>query len=284
MIYKTLCILGFSLSLLSLTATQAVASPLERSCNKQTIRDAIRIVDEYPQDDSFSIRNDLAFRVYTVALTEHLQATLPRTLCKFGAPKRTLKITIVFSPFFGQTKDNPLVSPPLPVNRPVISITRGRRLQTPWAQMVINDRAFEAIYVFNERQVIYDQAKLANPALPINNDLRPIPVNIFYRHYSFFLREKVIQEKSFQDLLWLYRLGDPDTRFHNRVPVWDLLLQASTGQAILANFLTNEFLFNSLSQTLSYEDITALPQTFNRDSYRLNGSIWNSITSPDYVR
>jgi hypothetical protein len=285
---KIFCILGFSLGLLSLTATQAGAQLPERPCNEQTIRDAIRIVYEYPQDDSFSIKNDLAFRVYTTALTEHLQATLKQRLCQFDAPKRTFKITFVFRPFFGQVfgkdKRNFLLSPPPPAS-PVVLTTQGRRMQTPWVQIAQNDKVFEAIYIFNERQVIFDQAKLANPALPINNDLRPIPASVFTQNYDFFLRDKVIADKSQQDLLWLYQLGDPDTSSHVRVPVWDILLQASTGYAILANFLTDNFLSNSHLQSLSYVDITALPETFNRNSYQLNGVIWDSRTSPhDVVR
>jgi hypothetical protein len=284
---KILCILGFSLGVFSLTATQAGAQLPERPCNGQTIRDAIRIVYEYPQEDSYSIKNDLAFRVYTLALTERLEAILNQRLCRSIDPKRTVKITMVFRPFFGQVfgkdKRNFLISPPPPAN-PVVLTTQGRRMQTPWVQIAQNDKVFEAIYVFNERQVIYDQAKLANPALPINNDLRPIPFSVFIQNYSWFLRDKVIEEKSLQDLLWLYQLGDPNTQFHVRVPVWDILLQASTGHAILANFLTDDFLFNSHLQSLSYPDITALPKQFNRNSYRLNGAIWDSRTSPDLVR
>jgi hypothetical protein len=280
---KILCIVGFSLGLLSLTATQAGAQLPESPCNDQTIRDSIRIVYDYPQKASFSVKYDLAFRVYALALTERLEATLTNRLCRPSDAKRTFKITMVFRPFFGEVygkdKRNFLLSPPPPAN-PVVLTTQGKRMQTPWAQIAENDKVFEAIYIFNERQVIYDQAKLANPALPINNDLRPIPFMVFNRNYSWYLRDKVIQEKSLQDLLWLYQLGDPETKFHVRVPVWDILLQASTGSAILANFLTDEFLLGVNSGNLSYPDITALPRKFNLNSYRLNGAIWDSRTSP----
>jgi hypothetical protein len=284
---KIFCILGFSLGLLSLTATQAGAQLPERPCDEQTIRDAIRIVDEYPKADP--LKSDLAFRVYALALTERLETTLTSRLCRPSDPKRTFKITIVFRQFFGEVygkdKRNFLLSPPPPAN-PVVLTIQGRRMQTPWVQIAENDKVFEAIYIFNERQVIYDQAKLANPALPINNDLRPIPFSVFMQNYSWFLKDKVIEEKSLQDLLWLYQLGDPETKFHVRVPVYDILLQASTGHAILANFLTDYFLLNPYPhlQSISYPDITALPKQFDRNSYRLNGAIWDSRTSPDLVR
>jgi hypothetical protein len=190
MFSKILCILGFSLGLLSLTATQVSAQG--RSCSEQTIRDVIQVVEEYPRART-SDDNNLAFRVYQLGIINYVARTLEREFCSVGgSPAPKFKITIVHRPFF-----EPAI--PQPTN-PVVLTTEGRTLKTPWVQIAQNDKVFEAIYFFNERQVIYDQAKIANPALPINMDLRSISGSEFLRTYIHYFENGTIMRLSFREL------------------------------------------------------------------------------------
>jgi hypothetical protein len=270
MFLKKLSILGLTLGLISLSTSEASAQG--GSCDEQTIRNAIQVVEEYPRART-SDDNNLAFRVYRLGITEYVVGRLVREFCIYSRsplPAPKFKITIVFRPFFEPTL-------PQPTN-PVVLTTEGRTLKTPWVQIVQNNKVFEVIYFFNEHQVIYDQAKMANPVLPNNNNLRPIDLAKFYGTYLNYVKNGLLREQNLRYLLWLFQYGDPDVNFIRNIPVSDILHQASPGYTILAAFLTNHFLSNSRSS--EYTDVMSLPSEFNRNSYRLNGVIWDTRTSP----
>jgi hypothetical protein len=276
MVTKKILLLGLAVALFSLTTAEASAQG--HVCDGQRVRDAIQVVEEYTSTAVLENNDNLAFKIYTLAVIEHLQYRLDRQFCSPGRSQPKLKITIIFRPFYA-TGSVPWLNA-TPSANPIVLTTQGRTLISPWVQIAQNDQTFEAIYIFNERQVIYDQAKLANPELPINEDLRPIPPSVVYWTYSDFLRTQTIKEKNFQELSWLFKLVSRTRARPDRIPVGDVLLQASPGYAILANFLTNHFFSNGHPENGTYRDITSLPKRFNRDSYRLNGVIWDSYTAP----
>jgi hypothetical protein len=251
--------------MLSMAATNASAQLPERPCTRQAIRDSIQIVSENPDAAFSDFDDEPAFKIYRLAVTDKLVRLLFNRFCSVGKPTPIFKISFIYRSLVSRT------TKPL---KPIVLSTQGKTMQTPWVKIAQNDQVFEAIYIFSERQVIYDQAKLANLELPFNDDLQPIPLMALLGSFSYYEENLTVKEQNLQDLLWLFKLADLESRNSRNFPRHDIILQASVNYAILANFLTDKFRYDR--ESVTYRDIMSLPKEFNLNSFRLNGVIWNS--------
>lgn len=119
--------------------------------------------------------------------------------------------------------DVPLASPPL---LPASGQADACRLESPWLNLLYRQTGYpkaQAIFIWNERQLLADQYLLSQSSSPAPTDTQPLRSSTFHRYASDYADSEIQKSSNSRfwqrsnissipaDILWLFR-SSPQTR------------------------------------------------------------------------
>jgi hypothetical protein len=218
----------FLVSVLIMLATQAHAgsSRVARiwQCNKYG--QSIQIWDDSvtPSGATLDTVNDNSFKQYIHSVTSYVATLIPAAKRCQPRAKQSSDISLIFVRLpLVLSGDVPLASPPLlPTSGPADAC----RLESPWVNLLYRQKGYpkaQAIFIWNERQLLADQYLLSQNPSPPPTDTQPLRSSTFHRYASDYADSEIQKSSNVRfwqrsnissipaDILWLFR-SSPQTR------------------------------------------------------------------------
>jgi hypothetical protein len=249
-----------------------------KSCQKQT---SIRIIDESDGRALLPIAShsstDPPFKNYVNIISKYAFDTIDE-IDRTGFCRIDAELTFVY---------RPLISEGIaPFNFKPTKSKNTRYLDSPWVKLSISQSPkliVRAVFIWNERQFLLDQALMAGAKVSLSNPLFPLSQNIFERYEEEYLTvmfprseearaaaQVSIEKRVPADLLWGFRRGWRNTR-------GGLVSDTSVNQTIeqvidkyihLTKTLMN-VRFKSAQTAQKYQSVLNLKDVFNINLYQI---------------
>lgn len=255
-------------------------------CNP--INHSLQIIDDSVASEVRSIKdiNDPYFKSFITSLTDYISAKFSKTKPCQGNSREESRINLIFVRLPLVTSgDEPLKPPPgLPTSRANITC----RLDSPWVQLAIDRSSspiIDAVFVWNERQFLWDQVLLSGQRPSLTQPLIPLSNRLFQQYAADYAGSEIMRSPSGEnpqpsiskripaDVLWLFRHSWQSTRgpFSNiaQSAMRKTVEQSANGYTNLTKTLVDQC-FTSGKTEIRYKNVLDLQQIFSLDQYRIN--------------
>ncbi|GBL17037.1 hypothetical protein MTo_04364 [Microcystis aeruginosa NIES-1211] len=249
---------------------------------------AIRIIDDSVTSEVRSIKavNDPYFKSFITSLTDYISAKFSKTKPCQGNSREESRINLIFVRLPLVTSgDEPLKPPPgLPTSRANITC----RLDSPWVQLAIRRSSspiIDAVFVWNERQFLWDQVLLSGQRPSLTQPLIPLGNRLFQQYAADYAGSEIMRSPSGEnpqpsiskripaDVLWLFRHSWQSTRgpFSNiaQSAMRKTVEQGANGYTNLTKILVDQCFISSKTE-IRYKNVLDLQQILTLDQYRIN--------------
>jgi len=286
--HKTVAII-FVASLLIIVLTMK-STYSKQSC--QNMQTSIQIIDESGgrrlSGTSVATLEDSPFKKYVTTISKHVSAKIDKIAQCYGDLKSLpeVKLFFVYRPLVAST------SAPIgvPFNLECTQSNGVRHLESPWVKLTFSRSPMlvvRAVFVWNERQFLLDQALMSGIRAPPNNPLVPIDDRIFGQFVQDYtdsvllapspearlVAQASISKRVPPEILWLFRHAWQTTRglFSTMVTsaLRSTIKQAASGYTDLTKALVDQF-FASETTEIRYESVLDLKDLFTLHHYRVN--------------
>jgi hypothetical protein len=253
---------------------------------------SIQIIDESGgrqlSGTSVATLEDSPFKNYVTTISKHLSAKIDEMAQCHGDLKSSpeIKLFFVYRPLVAST------SAPIgtPFNLERTQSNSTRHLDSPWVKLTFSRSPMlvvRAVFVWNERQFLLDQALMSGIRAPPNNSLVPIDDRIFEQFVQDYTdsvllapspearpaAQASISKRLPPEILWLFRHAWQTTRgpFSTMVAstLRSTIKQAASGYTDLTKTLVDQF-FASETTEMRYESVLDLKELFTLDHYQVN--------------
>ncbi len=286
--HKTVAII-FVASLLIIVLTMKSTYSKQSCQNMQTL---IQIIDESGgrqlSGTSVATLEDSPFKNYVTTISKHVSAKIDEMAQCHGDLKSSpeIKLFFVYRPLVAST------SAPIGAtfNLDRTQSNGIRHLESPWVKLTFSRSPLlvvRAVFVWNERQFLLDQALMSGIRAPPNNPLVPIDDRIFGQFVQDYTdsvllapssearlaAQASISKRLPPEILWLFRHAWQTTRGSFSTMVTSALRstikQAASKYTDLTKILIDQF-FASETTEIRYESVLDLKDLFTLDHYRVN--------------
>ncbi|WP_293150177.1 MULTISPECIES: hypothetical protein [unclassified Microcoleus] len=285
--HKTIALIFIASLLINVLAMKSTYS--QQSCPK--VQTSIQIIDETGgrqiSGTSVDTLQDSPFKNYVTTISKHVSAKIDEISQCHGDLKSSpeVKLFFVYRPLVKSTTA-PIVAP-FDLER--TQSNDARYLDSPWVKLTFSRSprlVVRAVFLWNERQFLFDQALMSGIRASPTNPLLPIDNGIFRQFIQDYkdsvllapspealpAAEASISKRLPPDILWLFRYASGQ-----RGPFYtwlDLALKSAvTRGAIeytdLTKTLVDQF-FASETTEIRYESVLDLKDIFTLDRYRIN--------------
>jgi hypothetical protein len=252
----------------------------------------IQIIDETGgrqlSGTSVATLEDSPFKNYVTTLSKHVSAKIDEIGQCDGDLKSSpeVKFFFVYRPLVASTS-TPLGTP---FNLERTQSNGTRHLDSPWVKLTFSRSPMfvvRAVFVWNERQFLLDQALMSDIRAPPTNPLIPIDDRIFGQFVQDYTdsvllalspearsaAQASISKRLPAEILWLFRHAWQSTLAPFSMEV-DHALRATVERAVigytdLTKALIDQF-FASETTEIRYESVLDLKNVFTLDYYRVN--------------
>jgi hypothetical protein len=262
----------------------------KESC--QNIKTSIQIIDESRgrqlSGTSVATLEDSHFKNYVTTISKHVSAKIDEMAQCYEDLKSSseVKLFFVYRPLVAST------SAPIgtPFNLERTQSNGTRHLDSPWVKLTFSRSPMlvvRAVFVWNERQFLLDQALMSGIRAPPTNYLVPIDDRIFEQFVQDYTdsvllasspearsaAQASISKRLPPEILWLFRHAWQSTRgpFSTIVDsaLRSIVERAASGYTDLTKTLVDQF-FTSAKTEIRYESVLDLKDLFTLDQYRVN--------------
>lgn len=287
---RSLIVIKSILLLISLQATACTNPTSATMCDPnsysiQIIDQSVTRLSEVPSVEAVSDPN---LRSYITSVTDNV-------LSKFKGMKRCQEnsndepmINLVFVRLPLVMSENRPIAPPPSLNAPQSDVTC--RLDSPWAKLAIRRSTtplVRAVFIWNERQFLLDQALMSDARASPTQPLLPIDDRIFGQYVkdytdSVLLAESPEARSAAQasiskrlppEVLWLFRHAWQSTRGPFSTMAESALRSTVQRAAIGYTDLTKTLIdqcFASAKTEVRYKSVLDLKNVFPLDQYQIN--------------
>jgi hypothetical protein len=253
---------------------------------------SIQIIDESGgrrlSGTSVGTLEDSPFKNYVSTISKHVSAKIDEMAQCHGDLKSSpeIKLFFVYRPLVASA------SAPIgtPFNLERTQSNGTKHLDSPWVKLTFSRSPMfvvRAVFVWNERQFLLDQALMSGIRAPPNNPLVPIDDRIFgqfvqdYTDSVLFApspearsaAQTSISKRLPPEILWLFRHAWQTTRGPFSTIVASTLRftikHAASGYTDLTKTLVDQF-FASETTEIRYESVLDLKDLFTLDHYQIN--------------
>jgi hypothetical protein len=249
-----------------------------KSCKKQT---SIRIIDESDERAFYPIASgsliDPPFKNYVNIVSKYAFDKIDE-IDRTGFCRVDAELTFVYRPLISEGI--------VPFNFKPTKSKNTRYLDSPWVKLSINKSPkliVRAVFIWNERQFLLDQALMAGVKVSLSKPLFPIDDNLYLRYGRDYTKSVILarseeranaqvslEKRVPADLLWGFRNGSqggrggdfPDYPVNETVDlVFDKYVDIT--KALLNRRFTSERIEQNYPSVLTIKDIC------NTDLYRV---------------
>jgi hypothetical protein len=262
----------------------------KQSCQK--VQTSIQIIDEadgrWLSGTSIATLQDSPFKNYVTTLSEHVSTKIDEIAQCHEDLKSSpeVKLFFIYHPLVRSTTA-PTVAP---LNLERTQSNGIRHLDSPWVKLTFNRSSMlvvRAVFLWNERQFLLDQALISGIRAPPTNPLVPIDDRIFRQFVQDYtdsvllapssearsVAQASISKRLPPEILWLFRHAWQSTRgpFFEVVDsaLKSAVERAASGYTDLTKTLVDQF-FTSEKTEIRYESVLDLKDLFTLDQYRVN--------------
>jgi hypothetical protein len=286
--YKTIAIIFIALLLINVLAMKSTYS--KQPCQK--VQTSIQIIDESDgrrlSGTSVATLEDSPFKNYVTTISKHVSAKIDKIAQCHGDLKSSpeVKLFFVYRPLVAST------SAPIgtPFNLERTQFNDTTHLDSPWVKLTFSRSPMlvvRAVFVWNERQFLLDQALMSGIRAPPTNSLVPIDDRLFGQFVQDYTdsvllapspearsaAQASISKRLPPEILWLFRHAWQSTRGPFFEAVDSALIsaveRAASGYTDLTKTLVDQF-FTSEKTEIRYESVLDLKDLFTLDQYRVN--------------
>ncbi|MEG4246764.1 hypothetical protein QUA46_27620 [Microcoleus sp. MON2_D6] len=283
--YKTIAIIFIASLLINVLAMKSTYS--KQSCPK--VQTSIQIIDETGgrqiSGTSLDTLQESPFKNYVTTISKHVSAKIDDRAQCHGDLKSSPEVKLFFV-YRRLVKTAPIVAP---FNLERTQSNGSRHLDSPWVKLTFSRSprlVVRAVFLWNERQFLFDQALMSGIRASPTNPLVPIDEPIFEQFVQDYTDSVLlvpspeavsagqtsISKRLPPEILWLFRNASQSTRspFSGRV---DSALRSAVGLAAsgytdLTKALVDQF-FASETTESRYESVLDLKDLFTLDRYRI---------------
>jgi len=237
---------------------------------------------------SVATLEDSPFKNYVTTISKHVSAKIDKMAQCHGDLKSSpeVKLFFVYRPLVAS------MSAPTGTqfNLECTQSNGTRHLDSPWVKLTFSRSPMlvvRAVFVWNERQFLLDQALMSGIRAPPNNPLVPIDDRIFKQFVQDYTdsvllapspevlpaTQASISKRLPPEILWLFRHAWQTTRgpFSTMVAsaLRSTIKQAASGYTDLTKTLVDQF-FASETTKIRYETVLDLKDLFTLHHYRVN--------------
>ena len=262
----------------------------KQSCQK--VQTSIQIIDEADgrqlSGTSIATLQSSPFKSYATTLSEHVSARIDEiTQCHDDLKSSPeVKLFFIYRPLV-RSLTAPTVAP-FNLERTQSNITR--HLNSPWVKLTFNRSPLlvvRAVFVWNERQFLLDQALMSGIRAPPTKPLVSIDDRIFGQFVQDYMdsvllasspeaqsaAQASISKRLPAEILWLFRHAWQSTLAPFSMEV-DHALRSTVERTVigytdLTKALVDQF-FASETTEICYESVLDLKNLFPLDHYRVN--------------
>ncbi|MEG4430428.1 hypothetical protein QUA95_09940 [Microcoleus sp. F10_A2] len=259
----------------------------KQSCPK--VQTSIQIIDETGgrqiSGTSLDTLQESPFKNYVTTISKHVSAKIDDRAQCHGDLKSSPEVKLFFV-YRRLVKTAPIVAP---FNLERTQSNGSRHLDSPWVKLTFSRSprlVVRAVFLWNERQFLFDQALMSGIRASPTNPLVPIDEPIFEQFVQDYTDSVLlvpspeavsagqtsISKRLPPEILWLFRNASQSTRspFSGRV---DSALRSAVGLAAsgytdLTKALVDQF-FASETTESRYESVLDLKDLFTLDRYRI---------------
>jgi hypothetical protein len=286
--HKTIALIFIASLLINVLAIESTYS--QQSCPK--VQTSIQIIDETGgrqiSGTSVDTLQDSPFKNYVTTISKHVSAKIDEISQCHGDLKSSpeVKLFFVYRPLVKSTTA-PIVAP-FDLER--TQSNDARYLDSPWVKLTFSRSprlVVRAVFLWNERQFLFDQALMSGIRASPTNPLLPIDEPIFKQFIEDYTdsvllvpspeAESVglasISKRLPPEIFWLFRNAWQSTRgpFSGMVAgaLNSAVTQGGIGYIDLTKTLVDQF-FASETTEIRYESVLDLKDIFTLDRYRVN--------------
>ena len=291
--HKTIALIFIASLLINVLAMKSTYS--QQSC--QNVQTSIQIIDETGgrqiSGTSVDSLQESPFKNYVTTLSEHVSAKIDKISQCHGDLKSSpeVKLFFVYRPLVKYRRRIKSTTAPIvaPFNLERTLSNGSRHLDSPWVKLTFSRSptiVVRAVFLWNERQFLFDQALMSGIRAPPTNPLLPIDQPIFEQFVQDYIdsvllvpsreAESVglasISKRLPPEIFWLFSNALQSTRgpFSGMVDyaLRSTLSQGASGYTDLTKTLVDQF-FTSAKTESRYESILDLKDLFTLDQYRI---------------
>ncbi|MEG5081296.1 hypothetical protein QUB53_11595 [Microcoleus sp. AT8-B4] len=290
--YKTIAIIFIASLLINVLAIKSTYS--QQNCPK--VQTSIQSIDETGvkglSGTSIDTLRDSPFKNYVTILSQQVSAKIDDRAQCHGDLKSSpeVKLFFVYRPLVKYRRlVTSTTAPVAPFNLERTQSNGTRHLDSPWVKLTFSRSprlVVRAVFLWNERQFLFDQALMSGIRASPTNPLVPIDEPIFEQFVQDYTDSVLlvpspeavsagqtsISKRLPPEILWLFRNASQSTRspFSGRV---DSALRSAVGLAAsgytdLTKALVDQF-FASETTESRYESVLDLKDLFTLDRYRI---------------
>ncbi len=283
--HKTIAIIFIASLLINILAMKSTYS--QQSCPK--VQTSIQIIDEtggrqISGTSSVASLQESPFKNYVTTLSKHVSAKIDDGAQCHGDLKSSPEVKLFFV-YRRLVKTAPIVAP---FNLEERTQSNGtRHLDSPWVKLTFSRSPMlvvRAVFLWNERQFLLDQALMSGIRASPTNPLLPIDEPIFEQFVQDYIDSVLlapspeavsasqISKRLPPDIFWLFSNAFQSTRGPFSGMVADArnsaVGQAASGYTDLTKALIDQF-FASETTEIRYESVLDLKDLFTLDQYRI---------------
>jgi hypothetical protein len=282
----TLAIAFFTFMLVSMFAVKVAYSG--QSC--PNIQSSIKIINESGgsmSGTSLGTLSDSPFKRYVMTISRHVSAKIMKAeQCRGDAKKSPeVELFFVYRPLYAYTQSQ--IGPPF--NLELTQTNGSRHLDSPWVKIASSRMPkpiVRAAFIWNERQILFDQVLMSGarasptePLLPIDEVtfekmVQDYTETVVERPSNRFAALAIISKRLPTDIFWLFTHSWQSTRgpFGNSVGAALSITVKHTANEYtnLSKALINQFFSSTTNADLRYKSVLNLKDVFSLDNYRIN--------------
>ncbi|MCC3634953.1 hypothetical protein [Microcoleus sp. PH2017_29_MFU_D_A] len=284
--YKTIAIIFIASLLINVLAIKSTYS--QQSCPK--VQTSIQIIDEtggrqISGTSSVDTLQESHFKNYVTTISKHISAKIDEISQCHGDLKSSPEVKLFFV-YRRLVKTAPLA----PFNLERTESNDARHLDSPWVKLTFSRSPtliVRAVFLWNERQFLFDQALMSGIRASPTNPLLPIDEPIFKQFAQDYTDSVLlapspeaqpaalasISKRLPPEIFWLFRNTWQTTLIPFYMSVaraFELAVgKAAIGYTDLTKALVDQF-FASEATEIRYESLLDLKDIFTPDRYRIN--------------
>lgn len=284
--HKTIAIIFIASLLINVLAIKSTYS--QQSCPK--VQTSIQIIDEtggrWISGTSLATLYDSPFKNYATTISQHVSAQIDGMAPCHGDLKSSPEVKLFFV-YRRLVKNAPIVAP---FNLERTQSNGTRHLDSPWVKLTFSRSprlVVRAVFLWNERQFLFDQTLMSGIRASPTNSLLPIDGAIFGQFVQDYTdsvllapspearpaAQASISKRLPPEIFWLFRHAWQTTLAPFSVmaasALNSTLTRAVSGYTELTKALVDQF-FASAQTEIRYESVLDLKNLFSLDRYRIN--------------
>ncbi|MEG3878372.1 hypothetical protein QT972_13405 [Microcoleus sp. herbarium7] len=283
--YKTIAIIFIASLLINVLAMKSTYS--KQSCPK--VQTSIQIIDETGgrqiSGTSLDTLQESPFKNYVTTISKHVSAKIDDRAQCHGDLKSSPEVKLFFV-YRRLVKTAPIVAP---FNLERTQSNGSRHLDSPWVKLTFSRSprlVVRAVFLWNERQFLFDQALMSGIRASPTNPLLPIDEPIFWQFVQDYTDSVLvvpspearlagkasISKRLPPEIFWLFSNASQSTRGPFSGMVASALNSAvgrgASGYTDLTKALIDQFFASEMTES-RYESVLDLKDLFTLDRYRI---------------